>query len=157
MFIYSVRASTIRFFGVIVLMLSLLVGILVFGNSNVSVSASSDSIKFGSIKTNEDRVGFITQFGISINEEPSETVEFSVPEDFDLIIAGYNEIQKMQGLDLSKYKNKKVTRYTYTVKNYPNYDGEVNVNLIVYRNTVIACDVSSASPDGFVKPLVELG
>lgn len=157
MFIYSVRASTIRFFGVIVLMLSLLVGILVFGNSNVSVSASSDSIKFGSIKTNEDRVGFITQFGISINEEPSETVEFSVPEDFDRIIAGYNEIQKMQGLDLSKYKNKKVTRYTYTVKNYPDYDGEVNVNLIVYRNTVIACDVSSASPDGFVKPLVELG
>ena len=157
MFIYSVRASTIRFFGVIVLMLSLLVGILVFGNSNVSVSASSDSIKFAGIKTNEDRVGFITQFGISINEEPSETVEFSVPEDFDRIIAGYNEIQKMQGLDLSKYKNKKVTRYTYTAKSYPDYSGEVRVNLIVYRNTVIACDVSSASPDGFVKPLVELG
>ena len=66
-----------------------------------------------------------------------------------------NEIQKLQGLDLTKYKNKKVTRYTYTANDYEGYDGEVNVNLIVYRNTVIGCDVSSVDPTGFVKPLIE--
>ena len=157
MFIYSVRASTIRFFGVIALTLSVLIATLVIGEVNGAfVEASSQSIDFGGIKTNDDRVAFISQFGVSVDSEPLESVEFSLPKDFDRIIAGYNEIQRSQGLDLSKYKNKKVTRYTYSVKNYADYDGEVTVNLIVYRSTVIACDISSASPDGFTKPLFNL-
>ena len=68
---------------------------------------------------------------------------------------GYNEIQKDQGLDLSKYAKKKVTRYTYTLKDYNEYDGEVYVNLLVYRGRVIGCDVSSADPEGFVEPLIK--
>ena len=50
----------------------------------------------------------------------------------------------------------RVTRYTYQVNGYGDYDGEVNVNLVIYRNTVIACDVSSADSTGFVKPLIKL-
>ena len=60
----------------------------------------------------------------------------------------------MQGLDISKYKNKKVTRYTYLAENYDGYDGDVYVNLILYKNTVIACDISSADPSGFISPLI---
>ncbi len=156
MFIYSIRASTVRFFGVLLLTLAVLVTILAVGaNEGGAVLAYSEGIKLDGIKTNTDRIAFIRQFGVEVNEEPIETVEFSVPKDFDRIINGYNEIQRMQGLDLSKYKNKKVIRYTYTVKT--GADAEpVNVNLIVYRNTVIACDMSSASPDGFVKPLINI-
>ena len=155
MFIYSIRASTIRFFTVIILTLAVLFGIVLFGDSGaLSVSASSGSINFGGMKTNDDRIAFISRFGYEVEEAPVETEEFSVPENFDRIIAGYNELQKKQGLDISKYKNKKVTRYTYAVKNYKDYDGEVCVNLIVWRSTVIACDVSTRDPGGFVKPLV---
>ena len=113
-------------------------------------------IDFSGMKTNEDRVKFIKNFGLDVSEEPIETEEFSVPEDFERVISGYNEIQKKQGLDLTKYKNKKVTRYTYRVTNYQGYEGEVNVNLIIYKSAVIACDVSSADPTGFVLPLVNL-
>ena len=157
MFVYSVRASTIKFFLVIVLTLSLLIGVLVLSDAGeISVSAASQTVDFDGIKTNEQRVKFIESFGISVSDEPREQVSFSVPENFDTIISGYNEIQKLQGLDLTRYKNKKVTRYTYNVEKYEEYDGEVVVNIIVYRGNVIGCDVSSLSPGGFVKPLVNL-
>ena len=77
-----------------------------------------------------------------------------MPENFDRVILGYNEIQKLQGLDLSKYSRKRVTRYTYEVEGYPDYEGKVNATLLVYRNRIIGCDISSADPEGFVKPLV---
>ncbi len=154
MFVYSIRASTIKFFGIIVLTLAVLVGILVFGSSAEATSAVSTSLSFSGVSTNEDRIAFISQFGIKVDEVGFECAEFSVPEDFDRVISGYNELQRMQGLDISKYKNKRVTRYTYKVKDYEGYDGEVVVNLIIYKKTVIACDVSTTDPNGFVKPLV---
>ena len=159
MFIYSMRASSVKFFSVIVLTLAVLVGLVVFGKGGgEAVYASSADVDFSGIKTDEDRVRFISQFGIKVSEEPTETEEFRVPENFDRIIAGYNEIQKKQGLNIEKYKNKKVTRYTYEIEDYE-YEGkkvEAVVNLVIYKNTVVACDVSSASPDGFVLPLITL-
>jgi hypothetical protein len=145
----------VRFFAVIILTLAFLVGIVAFGGiSGNAVSAMTNTVNFEGRKTNDDRVAFIKEFGVDVKEAPIETVDFTLPENFDRIIAGYNEIQKMQGLDLSKYKNKKVTRYTYLAENYDGYDGDVYVNLILYKNTVIACDISSADPSGFISPLI---
>ena len=56
---------------------------------------------------------------------------------------------------MSKYKNKKVTRYSYKVTNYGG-EGEVMANLFVYRGKIVACDISSLSPDGFVIPLTQV-
>ena len=154
MFIYSVRASSLKFFLVILLTLSLLIGILIVTGEERAVSASSDAVSFENIKTNEERIAFINKAGYEVGESELDKKEFTVPRDFDLIINGYNEIQKRQGLDISKYKNKKVTRYTYEVKSYDGYSGKVYANLVIYKGRVIACDLSSASPDGFVKPLV---
>ena len=156
MFIYSVRGSTIKFFAIIVLAVALLFGILAFGGTSAVAASAGVDIKLGGIKTNEDRLEFISQFGLSVAGEAKESESFAVPEKFDRVLSEYNEIQKEQGLDLTKYKNKKVTRYTYSASDYEGYDGEVNVNLVVYRNTVIACDVSSEDPLGFVKPLIKL-
>lgn len=155
MFVCSVRASTVKFFGVIVLTLAVLIGAVSIGGAVVEASGPA-KINFGGVKTNEDRLEFISQFGINVSGEPCESESFTVPENFDKVIAGYNEIQKTQGLDISKYKNKKVTRYSYEIDGYGDYDGKVFVNLIVYRNTVVACDVSSADPGGFIEPLVKL-
>ena len=82
--------------------------------------------------------------------------KYSAEKVIDRIISGYNQIQKSQGLDISKYKNKRVTRYTYTLENYEGSEDTVYVNLIVYKNTVIACDISSLTDGGFVKPLIKL-
>ena len=156
MFIYSVRSSTIKFFLLIAVTLVVLGVILFMGNAGVVTASAGADVSLSGIKTNEDRLEFISQFGIEVAGEPKESEKFAVPDRFDRVLSEYNEIQKAQGFDLTKYKNKKVTRYTYSVSDYEGYDGEVKVNLIVYRNTVIGCDISSVDPGGFIKPLIEL-
>ena len=153
MFVYSVRASTVKFFAFIALSLVLLGGIAILGGgSSVVASASGEWVDYSGIKTNEDRVNFIKGFGIEIDTEPVEEQSFAMPDNFDRVILGYNELQKKQGLDLSKYAKKKVTRYAYKVTNYDS-EGEVYANLFIHRGKIVACDISSLSPDGFVTPL----
>jgi hypothetical protein len=153
MFVYTVRASGLKFFAVVALTLVVLVG-LVLGGGTVLASAAPGEINFSGMKTREDRIAFLAAFGIEV-EEGEECVSFVMPENFDRVLLGYNELQRRQGLDISKYAKKKITRYTYTVSNYEGYDGEVKANLLIYRNRIIACDISSADPGGFVEPIVK--
>ena len=155
MFVYSVRASTVRFFAILALTLAVLVSLLaVGGRSAVYASAAgAEGYDFSGIKEDADRIAFLRQFGIEVKEGSMEEESFTMPENFDRVMMGYNEIQKMQGLDISKYQKKKVTRYTYEVSNAPEDAGTLYVTLLVYRNRVIGCDVSTADPEGFVKPL----
>ena len=153
MFIYSIRASTVKFFGFIALTLLLIVGATLLGPGQTASAAAGEVTDFSGIKTKEDRIAFIESFGVKVDKDSEESVAFSMPRELDRVILGYNELQKKQGLDLSKYTGKRVTRYTYLVTNY-NADGEVYVNLFVYRNKIVAADVSSADPTGFVTPLL---
>ncbi len=156
MFICSVRASTLKFFSLIAVCIAGLV-IAVAAGRSAAVSANADAgVRFDRIENDADRRAFINAQGYTLAEGTVEEVTFSVPADFDRVISGYNEIQKTQGLDLSRYKGKKVTRYTYKVENYEGHKGDVYVNLVVYRSKIIACDISSADPSGFVKPLLKL-
>ncbi len=156
MFIYSLKASTIKFFAVVCVALATLITLIAFipvaavGDSAVSAGAD---INYGGIKTNEDRIEFLGQFGWQVKPEAIECTEVTVPSEFDKIFTAYNEIQRAQGLDLTKYKKKNVTRYTYEITNYDGYDGVVYANIIVYRNKVIAGDVCSADVKGFMHGL----
>ena len=79
--------------------------------------------------------------------------EIVIPEEFDDVYLRYNELQKKQGLDLSKYRSKRVKRWTYIIKNYPGYsetDDCVRINLLVFDGCVIGGDVSSVELDGFM-------
>ena len=152
MLIYSVRASTVRFFGFVLLTLAVLVGVVAFSGNDTALAANATEIDYSGIKSKEDRIAFIESFGILVDKESEEESTFSMPDNFDRVILGYNELQKKQGLNLSKYAKKRVTRYAYKVTNYKS-EGEVFVNLFVYRSKIIACDVSSVEPDGFVVPL----
>ena len=155
MFVYSVRASTLRFALLVIVTLTVL-GILIGVGGAGSVSASSDGVtyRFTGVKDEEGRIAFLSQFGISVKTEGASEEKFTMPDSFDRILVGYNELQKRQGLDLSKYHGKKVTRYTYEVEN-GDYEGAVLVNLFVYRGRVIGADVSGGDPEGFVIPLTE--
>ena len=82
--------------------------------------------------------------------EKGEIKTVTIPSEFDKIFAAYNELQKEQGLNLTKYKGKDVTRYTFAVTNYKSYEGTVYANVLVYRNRVIAGDICSADVNGFV-------
>ena len=123
--------------------------------STVMAMGTNTEIDYSRIKSREDRIEFMSRFGITVDPESEEATAFRMPDNFDRVILGYNELQKKQGLDLAKYKNKRVTRYTYRVTNYDS-DGEVYANLFVFRGKIVACDLCSADPEGFVIPLTQV-
>ena len=110
MFIYSIRASTVKLFGFILLTLILIVGATVFSPNNAASAVAGEVVDFSGIKTQEDRIGFIEALGVKVDAESEEEHAFSMPRELDRVILGYNELQKKQGLDLSKYTGKRVTR-----------------------------------------------
>ena len=155
MFIYSLRASTLKFFAVVCVALVALITLIAFVPSfdggYASASASENvSYNYEKIKTNEDRVNFLSQFGWQVKSDPLNSEKVSVPDTFDKILMGYNEIQKAQGLDLSRYKGKEIMRYTYEITNYKEYDGTVYATVLIYRNKVIGGDICSADANGFI-------
>lgn len=70
--------------------------------------------------------------------------------EFDETFESYNELQKLQGMDLSRYKGQRAKRYTYTVLNYPGQEEGVQANVLVLNDTIIGGDVSSVAIDGFM-------
>lgn len=156
MFVYSLRASTLKFFAVVCVALTALITMITFipsydaGELGYITTGKEQEIRYDKIKTEEDRAGFLSQFGWAVSGAPIEIAEVKIPSEFDKIFTGYNEIQKRQGLDLSKYKGKSVTRYTYELSNYQGEEGKVYANLLIYRNKVIGGDICSADPSGFI-------
>ena len=146
MFIFSIKASTIKLITVIgasVIALVILLTMIPVYEPNASslMYSSANSYNYTNVKTNDDRLGFLTQFGWAVDSEPLEERKVTIPSEFDRIFICYNDLQRQQGLDLAKYKNKDVMRYTYKINNYPDYDGTVYANIIVYRGKVIGGDV----------------
>ena len=65
----------------------------------------------------------------------------------------YNALQISQGFDLTQYAGKTVTRYVYTVENYPDAQEPVYATLLVYQDQVIGGDVTDTSAGGVVQGL----
>ncbi|MBO7310150.1 MAG: DUF4830 domain-containing protein, partial [Clostridia bacterium] len=129
MFIYSLKASTIKFFAVVCVALATLITLIAFipvaAVDNDEAASINADIDYSGVKTNEDRIKFLSQFGWQVKPEATESMEVKIPKNFDKIFTAYNEIQRQQGLDLSKYKEKNVMRYTYEITNYEGYSGTV--------------------------------
>jgi len=156
MFVYSVKGNTLKLWGIITLALVLVTVLIIALPDGASVEAGSifegsDKTRYDKVKTENGREEFLSQFGWEVSPGAIEEVEIKIPADFDKVMNSYNEIQKSQGLDLSNYKGKTVQRYTYEIKNYPEYSGTVYANIIVYKNRVIGGDICSADVKGFIQ------
>lgn len=161
MFIYSFRAATLKFFGIIAVTLVALIAIIAFvpvyaqggatntGNTATNVQGSVE-YSYDKVKTSADAANFLAQFGWTVDGANAKSVTVTIPSEFDKVFAAYNEIQRAQGLDLSKYKKKELTRYTFVITNYKDYEGTVYANVLVYRNKVVGGDICSADVTGFV-------
>lgn len=163
MFIYSFRAATLKFLGIISVTLAALIAIIVFvpvyanGNAvqespsaDASPSAGEVEYRYDGIKSKADAVSFLSQFGWTVDASGAQVADVTIPAEFDKVFALYNELQKEQGLDLSKYKKKELVRYTFEVTNYEGYEGKVYANVLVWRGKVVGGDICSADVSGFV-------
>ena len=173
MFVCAVHGNTIKFFGIIgVAVLTLVLLIVLLPKDNVSdmelygytvkevdntadTEASAEVLKvsFEKVKTNEERIALLKSFGWEVEETPVEEADITIPAEFDRVFENYNAIQRSQGFDLSKYKNRDMKRFTYRVTNYPDYEGTVFCNLLVYKNRVVGADICSSDVNGFIRGL----
>ncbi len=161
MFVYSLKASTLKFFGIIGVAILTLIALMILiptysTATTAKIEEMNESISFDNIKSSSDVISFLSQYGWTVSEAPIEECEITIPKDFDKVLTSYNEIQKQQGLDLSKYQRKTAKRYTFKVTNYEDYEGTVYANVIVYRNKVIAGDICSADAKGFIHTLSKI-
>ena len=155
MFIWTVRANTLKFFGVIAVSLAVLCAVILavpeyVPTSTKAIAAAAEKYSYSKVKTKEDVVKFLAQFGWETEAEPLEEMKIRIPDEFDKVMKSYNELQRGQGLDLSRYRGKEVTRYTFKVTNYPDYKGTVMANVILYKNKVIGGDLCSSDVTGFI-------
>ena len=101
--------------------------------------------------TNDARVKFLTDLGWDVTASPAEAAEVKIPRDADEVFDRYNELQKSQGYDLSKYAGKKVMRYVYKINNYPDAKEPVFATLLVYKDKIIGGDITDTTPGGRVR------
>ena len=122
-----------------------------FGQAREASASALPSPK--GIRSNQDRVDYLSAYGWQVSEEPIATQELLIPEEMDDSYTEYLTLQNSQGFDLQKYAGKRVKRYTYEVLNYPTGETGVQANLLICKNTVVGGEVLSPQLDGFLHGL----
>ena len=136
----KIAIGLIAAIGVIVLL------ILIFsGNKNTQPTGTA------TVSGNDARVEFLKSFGWEVVTSPVESGQVRIPKEQSQVFSRYNELQKSQGYDLSKYAGEAVMRYVYQVENYPGTDEPVYATVLVYKNQVIGGDVTNTSATGVIQ------
>lgn len=124
----------------------------------VKCTVSYVSAAFGQI-TQEDAVRFLEEHGWNIKPDSASQEEVVIPKEFSEVYQRYNNLQLKQGYDLSAYRGEKVTKYTFTVLNFTEYDGtpcdNAEAHLLVCGGEIIGGDVCSLSMSGRMVGVVD--
>lgn len=152
MFIFTTKFNKKKAVLAVLILAAILIGIILIAgsidraNSNSKETAALSAV----VKNNDQRVKYLNTLGWEVDKKVLEEQKVVIPRDFTDVYKKYNDIQIAQGFDLKKFGGIEATRYTYKVLNYPEVTGSVVVDLIIYRNEVIAGDVQSNALDGFM-------
>lgn len=136
------------------LLLVVILGLAALAVYLLAGTGGADPAPEVSLTGNEDRVAYLESLGWTVEPEPVETLQFLLPEQLEEPYLTYNELQAEQGFDLSQCCGKQVSRYTYTVTNYPGRAEGVQANLYVCEGAAVAGDILCAGADGFQETLV---
>lgn len=118
--------------------------VLLFGGSKTQTTAAP-------VTNNDARVDFLAGFGWDVTNSPTESSQVRIPENTTEVFERYNNLQKSQGYDLTRYAGKNVMRYVYKVNNFPNATEPVYATVLVYKGQVIGGDITDTAPGGKVQ------
>lgn len=136
--------------GAVVLTIALLLSL--FGGSGETQPTASTA---PTADTNDARVKFLTDLGWEVTSSPTESMEVHIPKTSTEVFDRYNELQKSQGYDLSRYAGKTVMRYVYSINNYPGATDPVYATILVYKDKIIGGDITNTAPGGRIQGLVK--
>lgn len=120
--------------------------ILLLGNSSDAADTAAPAVS-----GNDARVEFLKGFGWEVAASPTESGQVKIPEQPSEVFDRYNQLQKSQGYDLTRYGGKTVMRYVYKVTNYPGATDPVYATVLVYKNQIIGGDITDTSATGVVQ------
>jgi hypothetical protein len=151
MFVLSIRHNRRKVIGVLaVLLAAVTITVVAVALRKSPPQAVCSGKKYSlAASTNEERVAFFKQFGWTVNSEPIDSGEVTIPEKFNDVYITYNNIQKEQGLDLLPYAGKTVQQWIYSVTNYPQQES-MRATILVYNGCVIGGDLCTPQLDGFM-------
>ncbi len=163
MFVFSFKASSFKIICVLcacVIAVSVAVTLMpdVGSSLNVNKIEAVKELEKISVKNDKGRIEYLSALGYGVEKEPVSTSSEMLPKVFDAVMERYNDLQRLQGFDLSKCSGKKVTGYTYKVITFPDgtspSDGAYYATLICYKNKVVAADLCCVEK-GLYSPLVK--
>ena len=129
--------------------------ILLLGARDHGASANTAGAKASSaVKTEKARVAYLADCGWSVETPALKEETVLIPKQFNAVFETYNELQKQQGFDLTRYAGKEVKLYTYKVVD-SNLGENVIATLYVSGGNVVGGDVHSTALDGFMCGLKE--
>ena len=154
MFIITAKLTKKKLVGAICAAGVILIAVITLMGGRAAASASAArGIAVKNIQTAEDRTAYLVGLGWDVSPEPIESQEVLIPAQWDTVLNRYNELQLRQGMDLAKYKNKRVMRYVYELHNHPSGEKDVYVCILIHKKTVIAGDIQSHAQNGFMHGL----
>lgn len=124
------------------LLLAVLLG---FGARRGSRSLSAELVT-----TTGERTAFLAELGWETDPASETAQEIHIPERFSQVYERYNELQRQQGYDLTPFRGRDCTLYTYAVTNWPEPGQEVTADLYILNDRVIAGDIHSTDLHGFM-------
>ena len=98
--------------------------------------------------TNEARMMYLKSLKLEAEDENLTSKDIVIPQDFGEIYKEYNSLQKKSGFDLSNYKGKSATVYTYELSGTDRL-----IHLIVCDGAIIGGDIADVRIDGKMYPL----
>ena len=129
--------------------LGIILLVMLFGGSSESTPTAAP------VTNNDSRVEFLQQQGWEVSASPVESGQVRIPKESSEMFSRYNDLQKSQGYDLTKYAGKTVMRYVYRVNNYPDATEPVYATVLVYKNKIIGGDITNTAPDGTMQGIVK--
>lgn len=152
MFIVSAKVKPKKVIAGIIMFGAILIAvILLTAHLKRQNSPSEQSI---TAATDEERISYLSALGWEADPSPIETLTFTLPDPLNASYLEYNELQLEQGFDLTAYAGKNVKRYSYAVHNYPGRPQDVQADLYLCEDIIIAGDILCCGDDGFVATLV---
>ena len=103
------------------------------------------------LETEEDMLEFLGNLGWETSDCAINVRDVTVPTDWNEVYTRYNDLQKQQGFDLSGYKGKPATVYSFKILNYDGHPDNMVANLLICKGRLIAADISCTELGGFMQ------
>lgn len=151
MFVMTARVNkTAIFIGLAVIAVTVGLLLSLFGGEAAAPTAAT-----APADTNDARVKFLADLGWEVTASPTESMQVRIPKESTEVFERYNQLQKSQGYDLSKFAGKTVMRYVYRINNYPGATEPVYATLLVHKDQIIGGDITDSAPGGKIQGFVK--